>query len=1155
MTNQIKNWIKWPLLAAMSWLALTGTALATISAYINNANVNYTIPPQVMPTIDATNFINNNDFSINFDAFTINVETFEPWNTVNYTNNGLMVANSAVSTDGIFFSLAPGCGFQFDTQTTNLIPRQMAGTFYNPGTIRANSLLDLQSNFFFLATIGKCIVDATNIINPGTIELGIDSLIQLNGQNIDLTRGTLNLESLNSFLLSGFLFENVGLNSLDYGVGTDTNADWDPSIDLQPTFAISSLFNSQLFFFNQMVVDPSIPYYSTAGSVGTNYNLVRAVFLNVNPGQNVTASVYFGGNPTVYLGPGFTTVGWAGSYIDPATGQPATNYLYINDFYIRGANTNNPVINGVPSNFTFTELNQPALFTVNPATPAYPAIVPGVVTNNYSYVDAQLVATTQATNASPINPSGALSNLTASIRINAANSLDLSLAHITGDNYLSLTSTNQFNGAQGAQIFSPFTDVNLGVTNGTMVFSNILEPSLPNWGGTCQAWSSDWISITTNSSINTDGTTNIYSVTNEYRVLLINANLQPTTPTVVQQLLLHATNDLVIGDALDVIGRFSTDAQNLTLTVNGDGATSPDGELNLQNSTNFWQTSTLNLVNLTNNGAIRLNNFQQFGSSAPISITNTTITPGTIGGTAIGTLSSLSIANVALNDSVTIGTNKYIFVYSLSKRGAPNQVKIGSSIYYSMLNLAAAINRGPGAGTVYSAQTVTNRQVYTTAVGTASLTNMFTVIAVAPGAAADSVVTTTTSKRLTWNGKNTLVGGADNTLASTNSTVITTGGRYNALINTGILTDQGASIWADNFVNSGTVSNDIGSFTLFSLTTTMTNEATNVVFQSGGDVAITADTLVISNTLLEAGRSLTLIATNLLTDGGTSSSNIWVVGANSVGYGISVPIKPPVGDLLGTAITNYAPANQNVINVWSGNDVGSSASGFTNNLAVGKLVLDAMGSPPGTLFTFRGSGNANALYVDDLQLLDGATNQDIGNNFIALNIETNIVIYYAQAEMEGLSIAQKMDGKNGNRLRWIQGYTNVFNLSLVKTLDNKTGLAASTTVDSNGNGIPNADDPTPFFTSSQVNLHTGTVTNNAIPVIWNSIPSSTNYLYRSTTGASGPFNQLVTNFVSPPQVPPVGGWPITNIVYDPIVAPMQFYNVIVVPNSTQFYGP
>jgi hypothetical protein len=122
---------------------LARTALATDSVWPPANELgqvfDYTVPGNPPPIIDATNFDIENQFTINFTATVPNPETFETWNTINYTNNGLMVANAPLSINGVFLSIAPGCGFLFDTQTTNVNDHQMAGTFYNPGSIRVNS--------------------------------------------------------------------------------------------------------------------------------------------------------------------------------------------------------------------------------------------------------------------------------------------------------------------------------------------------------------------------------------------------------------------------------------------------------------------------------------------------------------------------------------------------------------------------------------------------------------------------------------------------------------------------------------------------------------------------------------------------------------------------------------------------------------------------------------------------------------------------------------------------------------------------------------------------------------------------------------------------------------------------------------------------------
>ncbi|MEI9961767.1 MAG: hypothetical protein WDM76_11720 [Limisphaerales bacterium] len=69
---------------------------------------------------------------------------------------------------------------------------------------------------------------------------------------------------------------------------------------------------------------------------------------------------------------------------------------------------------------------------------------------------------------------------------------------------------------------------------------------------------------------------------------------------------MHATNNLIISDVLNVYGALNMDAQNLTVTTNGygNGAGSIRGELNLTSSAILWQSALPNVRNLTNNGAI-----------------------------------------------------------------------------------------------------------------------------------------------------------------------------------------------------------------------------------------------------------------------------------------------------------------------------------------------------------------------------------------------------------------------------------------------------------------------------------------------------------------------------------------------------------------------
>ena len=135
----------WTWLGGMLGLVFAGAALAADPLYENDSVLVYTVPPQILPTIDATSFLNNNWFEVDFTTpvkgIGPNLELYETEDTVNYINIGTMVANSSILTNNfnLELSLSPGCGFNFDYYNTQSGLEQMAGNFYNPGSIRANS--------------------------------------------------------------------------------------------------------------------------------------------------------------------------------------------------------------------------------------------------------------------------------------------------------------------------------------------------------------------------------------------------------------------------------------------------------------------------------------------------------------------------------------------------------------------------------------------------------------------------------------------------------------------------------------------------------------------------------------------------------------------------------------------------------------------------------------------------------------------------------------------------------------------------------------------------------------------------------------------------------------------------------------------------------
>jgi hypothetical protein len=1059
------RFMKWKFFSVLPGLMLAHAALATDPLYQNpNWSVlNYTFPDNPPPTIDATNFDNEGVFTVTFGVYNFNVEYYEPWNVRNYTNNGFMLV------DDMYATVNPG--FQFDTQTAN--GHQMANSFYNAGTISCGDT----KNSAFLYGAGQLIVSATNITNPGQVEIGPNGFMLFTGGNVDLSYGTV--------AMNGF---DISINPIAYGLdwssGNNTNSPWSPATNLTPTHVRSSLFPTYNSpgDVNYMELNNPTPYYDIQG-LGTSNVTLRAVFVQ-DSSPNASYNVYFSDNTPISIGGGADIIQdnivWSGTYVDPVTGITATNYLVLDDATLLA--TNEPTANGIPVNFKFTSSTTP--FSLgSPTSSAFPSGLFGIglVTNLYSYFYAQFVTTTTATNASSSNPSGALTNLPGRIYITASGGLDLSMARITGPNYLSVTATNQFAGSIGAGIVSPYSDISLGVTNGFLTVTNLLQAALPNWSGTVEAWSSSWIFVTN-------------GITNDFRVLLISSRLTPTTLSQVQHLNLYSrTNSVVISDAFNVMSTLFIDATNLTLTTNGNGngATSIRGELNLESGGIWWPSSLPNMHNLTNSGAISSQNSIAFGSAAPSYITNTT--PNTPAVAATGTLSEVNTSgNVATNNTVTIGTYTYTFVNTISN-SVPNQVKIATAFDGSMSNLIAAINHLAGSGTSYSTNGTTNMMV------TAGLLSghSFTVTARTNGLSGDSIGITnsTATTNLTWGNNATLLsGGAEFVAGTTNITAVS--GPYDNFINNGLISDQGSQIYANYFENGGTFANNIGSFNLQSQNVVLTNGS----LTAAGGVSITAVSLVASNLVLQAGRSLALQVTDSLTDTGPANGNVWSVGGVTL-VGLNLPIKPLSGDLLGTTITCTAPGpNKQVVNTWAGLDHGASTDdGYMNNEAIGVLILDAQGAS--STFKFNGiAGTSNALYVDELVLLDSATNFG-GTQVSNIIISPNMVIYYAQAMVNGASVAEKLNHLNNNRLLWVTNYAGHFSsINIVftngTTYPFNAALAQSQNIDSDGDGIPNGSDPTPFGVPPLITKQPVNVTTNA--------------------GGNATFSVTVSNISAPP---------------------------------------
>jgi hypothetical protein len=431
-------------------------------------------------------------------------------------------------------------------------------------------------------------------------------------------------------------------------------------------------------------------------------------------------------------------------------------------------------------------------------------------------------------------------------------------------------------------------------------------------------------------------------------------------------------------------------------------------------------------------------------------------------------------------------------------------------------------------------------------------------------------------------------------IRSQNQIIFTNLPTFGAVINNSLIADQGTTIYATNFVSGGIISNGVGNFTVRAQTATLTNG----LVTAGGSISITGGSLLASNVPMQC-LSLTLSPTNYLSDGGPGSNNdnIWTVGyTNATGGGLSLLYNPGNGDLLGTTITNICPGpNKIITDTWAGKDFGVSSSGYRNNSALGHLILDVEGVQ--SLIKFGGAGSSNALYVDALEVRGVLTNgvnaayisggSGISYDFSKyLAINTNLVIYFAQAYWNGYSIAEAIEnaslegGNGGNtnlqvlstnlyglvttnvvvvpgRLRWVPGYAGYFSSTniVVAGVTNavNAALAESGDIDSNGSGVNgyptynNSDPATHFFEPQELNFAL-TLTHQPsrrLVLTWNTIPFATNYVYYTSSLLTNNWT-LFTNFTSTSGFGPA--YPVT-VSDTNLTQGIRFYQVKLQPLS------
>ncbi len=355
-----------------------------------------------------------------------------------------------------------------------------------------------------------------------------------------------------------------------------------------------------------------------------------------------------------------------------------------------------------------------------------------------------------------------------------------------------------------------------------------------------------------------------------------------------------------------------------------------------------------------------------------------------------------------------------------------------------------------------------------------------------------------------------------------NARFIGTNGSLLSFVNRSNLIMNGGLISAFYFENSGSITTSVGSLSISNSVGTANYAGGNV--SSAIDLNIYAHELITSNATLSAG----FIQTNFQGQpvyglGGLSIRADRLVELGQSNYWTCVngfrlyKLLPGgwEGDLLFTRLQSTVKPGGNVTHIWSGTDRGVSADGFTNNAALGHLVLDG-GSNARFRFAPPVPGTVSAIYVDYLDLKNFATNFQT-----ALDIDPFFRIYFASSSVP----PEKLNNTHGGRLRWVQGFAGpnssvdvLINGQIVKM---NRALVESKEIDSDGDGLPNGFDPSPFdgvviqrptlTPPSSINLTWQAAANTTYSLLYTSTLMGTNTVWTPLrTVTSGSTNGPVT---------------------------------------------
>jgi hypothetical protein len=633
-------------LSLVVWLVLLAGTTAwagqyTAPVYINPGNVTYTNTP---PQIDAYGFINLGTFEV-YDPGS-QPAIYDFMNVLDYTNRGVMIGYP---------------GFRFDT-TDDFGRRKLARQLVNNGIIAAGEA-DAYIGYSNVFSPTYLFIAATNVVSPGLLSVMNAGNLRVEGKTVNLSRGGLEVESLQSFPWANVYYDTQPDGVPDYfdpdnaiydiwwGTGVQDPPLHGPIyppgilrfggqgiIATSPSHLVSNKFASGMVRFSTYMPIRYNTTFAYTGVVESAFfaltNADGSVSNMIVPTNIYRQAVVVGiGDTNIQVVPRFyqpnrrfpavVTVRLSAATTNIVSGSLEVNSLYFVDYL--GAETNLlivanemviPVMTSRPYDYEIWR-EDPGLwgFGANGNSALFKSILHesffynGLATNVF---DGYAASVDFLESRPPIVPGVTPTNLPGRLEI-TADTLDLSNARLRGMGAINIRAKHLASSA-GAKVDVPYLSYDFASTNGLLTITNLAQLGVDRFSGPLYAWSGLWTNnylITlTNWTIGPTNTPNL--VTNQVdctiHCLLLGADEMTTTQAMVAYAFTARSTNVVVNDALTVGGAFRIEASSFTV----------NGQLLLTNNLLDWvYTNAPTLTTFTNNGVVSVYNVANYGAGYP----------------------------------------------------------------------------------------------------------------------------------------------------------------------------------------------------------------------------------------------------------------------------------------------------------------------------------------------------------------------------------------------------------------------------------------------------------------------------------------------------------------------------------------------------------